>query len=143
MKTPLNLFAFFLLISVLSINAQGKNPEVSSQKQLNQSTVKQTTDNQVKVYYFHATRRCVTCQAIEKVAKETIEEKYGNDIEFIVLNREKEENSALVRKFKISGQTLLVVKGDKIVNLTNDAFLNARTYPEKLKAKITETINTM
>jgi len=37
----------------------------------------------------------------------------------------------------------LILKGDKAVDLTNFAFMNARTKPEKLKAKIKDTIDKM
>jgi hypothetical protein len=41
----------------------------------------------------------------------------------------------------VSGQTLLLVKGSKQVNLTNEAFLYAVTNPEKYKAIIKEKVD--
>ncbi len=97
----------------------------------------------INVYYFHATRRCATCQAIEKVALKTVKDNYGDEIGFIVINREEKENKALVEKYKISGQTLLVVKGETIENITNQAFMNALNNPEKLEELILSTIAAM
>ena len=34
----------------------------------------------VEVYYFHATKRCVTCEAVEAVTKEALKEYYGDKI---------------------------------------------------------------
>jgi thiol-disulfide isomerase/thioredoxin len=96
---------------------------------------------EVKVYYFHATRRCETCLAVENVTIKAVEEYYGDKVFFESINREKDK--LLVNKYQISGQTLLIIKGDKKVDLTNDAFLNALSNPEKLKSKIKSTIDSM
>jgi len=80
---------------------------------------------------------------VEAVAKEAIEEYYGDKVSYVVINREEDKDNPLVKKYEISGQTLLIVKGEKAVNLTNEAFLNARTNPDKLKVKIKSTIDSM
>ncbi|MCW3806613.1 nitrophenyl compound nitroreductase subunit ArsF family protein [Plebeiibacterium marinum] len=105
-----------------------------------QVVVEDISDAKVQVYYFHATRRCATCEAVEKVTKETIDENFLEDVAFVSINREKEEK--LVEKFKVSGQTLLIVCGDKIVDLTKEAFLNARTNPDKFAGKLKTAIET-
>lgn len=97
----------------------------------------------VKAYYFHATRRCVTCQAVEAVTKEALKQYYGEKVSFQSIDNDKDGQNPLIKKFKVSGQTLLIIKGDQIVNLTQDAFMNARTNPDKLKAKIKSTIDSM
>ena len=74
---------------------------------------------------------------------EAIKEYYGNKVSFVIINREEEKNNLLIKKHKISGQTLLIICGEKVVNLTNEAFLNARTNPDKLKIKIKSTIDSM
>lgn len=97
----------------------------------------------IDVYYFHGTHRCTTCNAVEKVTRETLKQFYGDKLVLQSLNREEAKNSALVKKFQVSGQTLLIVKGDKKVDLTNLAFMNAERSPYRLKAKIRETIDQM
>lgn len=101
-----------------------------------------TKSTDIVVYYFHATRRCATCEAVEEVTRKALIE-FGDTVCFSAINREKDENSELVEKFEISGQTLLFVKADEVVDLTNYAFLNARSHPDKLKARIKETIDSM
>jgi len=105
------------------------------------SCAQNTSNNEVTAYYFHATRRCATCEAVEKVTKEALKEYYGDKISFQSINRE--DNEEMVKKFNISAQSLLIVKGTEVVNLTNDAFLNARTNPDKLKSKIKDTVDKM
>lgn len=94
----------------------------------------------VEVYYFHGTHRCTTCNTVEKVAKEALKQYYGDKFILKSIDREDETNSALVKKYEISGQALLIVKGDKKEDLTNIAFMNAERSPNRLKAKIKETI---
>ena len=95
--------------------------------------------DELKVIYFHATRRCATCEAVEKETKQALNDAFGDNVVFTSLNREEDINKAMVEKFGIAGQTLLLIKGDSVVNFTNTAFLMARTAPEDYKAKFTET----
>ncbi|QZE15729.1 nitrophenyl compound nitroreductase subunit ArsF family protein [Halosquirtibacter laminarini] len=100
----------------------------------------QKSDAPVKVYYFHATRRCATCQAVEKVSKEAIKNAFGEKVTFISVNKDTEKDNPMIEKYHISGQKLLVIQGDKVEDLTNLAFMNARTHPEKLESKLVKTI---
>ena len=118
--------------------------------QVNQetNTAQAVALEKVEVYYFHNTRRCTTCQAVESVTKNSLEELYPEqmkkgEIAFVSLNIEDDANEALARKLKVSGQTLLILKDGKKKDLTNDAFMYARTNPEKLKEKIQKAIGTI
>jgi len=102
-----------------------------------------TAQTEVMAYYFHATRRCATCEAVEKVTKETLRDTYGDKVSFLSINREEDVNKEMVDQYKINAQTLIIVKGDNIVDLTANAFLNARTNPEKLEKKIKTTVDKM
>lgn len=97
----------------------------------------------VEVYYFHPTHRCETCMAVEEVTKEALKQYFGDQVVFKSINSEKDKNNPLIKKYKVSGQTLLVTKGDKSEDLTNFAFMNARTRPDNLKVKIKEMIDKM
>lgn len=103
----------------------------------------QNPSPEIKAYYFHATRRCPTCQAVEKVSKEYIAEKHKEKVEFIAVNRDRDENKALIEKYGVSGQTLLLVKGEESIDLTSTAFMYARTKPEKLEEKIASAVNSL
>jgi hypothetical protein len=109
------------------------------------TTDKQTSDNQtsenvisddIQVYYFHNTKRCATCNAVEDETLMALELFYKENIEagtieFTSLNLEEEEGETMAQSLQVSGQTLLIVKGETRVNLTNDGFMNARTNPTK------------
>lgn len=144
MKKLISTISFILFMGIITVSAQQSKVATaknSTKSNAAQAETQKTSD--VKAYYFHATRRCATCEAVEAVTKEALKEYYGNKVPFESINNDEEKNSALVAKYKISGTSLLIVNGDKMVDLTNDAFLNARTKPEKLKSKIKSTINSM
>jgi hypothetical protein len=103
------------------------------------------SEDKIEVYYFHYERRCATCMAVENESKKALEELYpekmkSGEIIFLSINIEEESNKPLAEKYKVDGQTLLLMKGDKQENLTNTAFMYAATKPEKLKKAIGDTI---
>ncbi len=106
-----------------------------------QSTAsKQAGDTGIEAYYFHNTRRCMTCNKVEEVTKESLKALYGDKIILKSLVFEDQKNKKIVEKYKVEGQSLFLVKGDKKIDITNDAFMNAVRRPEKLKEKIQETV---
>jgi len=99
----------------------------------------------VEVYYFHFTRRCETCMAVENESRKAVEELYANALEegriiFQSLNLEEEEGKQIADKLNISSQTLLVVKLGEKTDLTRQGFMYARTDPEKLKKALQDAI---
>lgn len=103
----------------------------------------QNNSTKIEAYYFHNATRCTTCKTVEAEAKADLKELYGDKVTFQALNLEEKSTDAIAKKLKVSGQTLLVVKGDKQVNLTNEGFLYAVTDPDKFKAKIKEKVDPM
>lgn len=114
---------------------------VSAQTEKNSETSKVTSTEKVMVYYFHYTRRCATCNAVESVTKEALEELYGNKVVFTSINLDEKEGEKKGKSLKVSGQTLLITAGDKQINITTEGFMNARSNPDKLKEIIKEKID--
>jgi len=90
----------------------------------------------IQVYYFHNTKRCATCNAVEDETKVALDMFYKDKVEagtvgFVSLNLEEDEGAKMAKALQVSGQTLLIVKGENQVNLTNEGFMNARTNPAK------------
>lgn len=142
MKRILLILGVILTIGVMTTNAQCCSGTANVTCAKTCSNKSQPACN-VKAYYFHGTNRCATCQAVETVTQEALKEYYGEKIAFLSLNIEEEKSNPMIEKYKIAGQTLLIINGDQMVNLTNDAFLNARTNPDKLKTKLKSTIDSM
>lgn len=124
--------ALFSLAMNISCSAQTNNKE---ENQKNSQTGK------VEVFYFHYTRRCATCKAVESVSRETIAELYGVKVRFADFNLDEEVGETKGKELGVSGQTLLIVAGDTKINITSEGFMNARSNPEKLKAIIKEKID--
>lgn len=145
MKKLFTILTLVFIAGVFTVSAQCCDSktlaDASSTTKANCDAKQTSTD--VKAYYFHATRRCATCEAVEKVTKETIGEDYKGKVAFESINREENKDNALVKKYKISGQTLLLVKGDKKVDMTSAAFMYARNNPEKFEKKLKSAIDAM
>jgi len=102
----------------------------------------------VEVFYFHFTRRCTTCNNVEKVSKDAVETLYpagvkSGEITFKSVNLDEKAGEAIGAKYKIEGQTLIVISGDKRVDLTDKGFLYANDSPAKLKAEIKKAVDGM
>jgi len=135
MKITQVLFFVVLAGLALSCNARGSQEN----KQSDNSQVKA---EEVQVYYFHMTRRCYTCKVVEKVARQAVQEMDKNKVSFTGYNIEKPEGEKMAKRLSIAGQTLLIVGGDKKMNITREGFMYVRK-PEKLKAIIQNKINTV
>lgn len=133
---------FFMCAVVVSVHSC-KSTTADNSKSEKVIMLDDPKSGEIKAYYFHATRRCATCQAVEEVSKEAIQEYYGDKVTFVSINRDEEKENPLMTKYKVNGQTLLIINGDKKVDLTNDAFLHARTSPDKFKNKLKSTIDSM
>ncbi|MDP3180239.1 MAG: nitrophenyl compound nitroreductase subunit ArsF family protein [Bacteroidota bacterium] len=122
-------FSFALmLMSSFVCNAQTQKKEA-------------TTDNKIEAYYFHNAARCVTCKTVESEAKADLENLYGSQVTFKALNLEDAATKPIAKKLDVSGQTLLLVKGNQKINITNEGFMYARTNPAKFKKIIKEKVD--
>lgn len=118
------LIAILFISSIFFVNAQSG-----------------TKSSGVKAYYFHFTSRCETCRTVEAEVKADIQNLYGGQVSFQAINLDDASSKAIAEKLKISGQTVLIVKGDQKINLTNEGFLYAVQNPAKLKAIIKQKVD--
>ncbi len=137
MKTIRLLFGIALFIPFLACNAQSPKKEVKASD---------GNSDKIEAYYFHFTARCVTCRTIEAKAKENLEVLYPNQVKqglitFQSVNLEEASSKSLAERLGVSGQTLLLVKGDQKINLTNEGFMYAVGKPEKFKEIINEKVD--
>jgi hypothetical protein len=100
----------------------------------------------VEVFYFHFSRRCSTCINVENESRKAVETLYPEqvkkgEITFQSVNLDEKEGEAIGAKYKIEGQTLIIISDDKRVDLTDKGFLYANNSPEKLKAEFKKAID--
>ncbi len=108
-----------------------------------------TTDassDKIEAFYFHFTARCTTCKTIEAQAKEDLEVLYPSQMKaglltFQSLNLDDKSSNAIAEKLGVTGQTLLIVKGDQKINITNEGFMYAVVKPDKFKQIINEKVD--
>ena len=127
----MKLLSSAFIVVLIAISGVSCNTQTSD----NSASANLGNEN-MQIYYFHLTKRCATCNAVENETKTTLESFFSDklkngEIEFISLNIEETESKDIAKALAVSGQTLLIVKGDKQVNLTNEGFMNARTNPDK------------
>jgi hypothetical protein len=107
-----------------------------------------SADKTVVVYYFHFTRRCTTCNNVEKVSKEAVEALYpaqvkSGTVSFQSVNLDEKAGEAIGKKLQVEGQSLMIISGDKRVDLTDKGFMYANESPAKLKTEIRKAVDGM
>ncbi len=133
MKT-LNLLVAILLLVALNDACSAQSEKENKPEQISHA-------EKVHVYYFHYTRRCATCNAVEDVSQKAVSELYGNQVSFSGYNLDEKKGAEIGKELEVSGQTLLIVSGETKIDITNEGFFNARSNPDKLKAIIKEKID--
>ncbi len=135
----IRLLILALAMGSAFFSCQSQGVEQRDQVQLTQNDI-------INVYYFHFTRRCATCQAVEEQSELALKTLYPDLVKsgrilFTSLNLEESSSEELAKKLQVSMQALLIVKGDQLINLTDDGFMYARSNPEKLQEKIKNAID--
>jgi hypothetical protein len=112
----------------------------------------QTPSPRVDVIYFHATRRCATCNAIEQNTKKTLETYFPGQlksgvIRFNVINVDEEKNKAMAEKYEAAGSALFLTRVEGGKETRNDeselAFSYARSNPDKFMKELRTKINAL
>jgi len=121
---------------------------LSCEAQTTKKQAKAIVSAKVEVYYFHFTRRCHTCESVEAESKKAVETLYPEQVKkgsttFQALNLDDDSSKKIAEKLKVSGQSLLVVKAGKQVDLTDKGFMYATSNPEKLQAEIKKAIESL
>ncbi|MEN8116384.1 MAG: nitrophenyl compound nitroreductase subunit ArsF family protein [Bacteroidota bacterium] len=128
------IVSLFIVVFVFSGNSEA----FAFSKEENEKT---------KVYYFHNTRRCPTCMAIEKETKKVLKEqpymdtKESGELEFKMYNAENAANKTLVKELEVTGSALLILKGEEKIDLTSKAFMYALSQPEKFRQALRDALN--
>ncbi|MDD4144947.1 MAG: nitrophenyl compound nitroreductase subunit ArsF family protein [Prolixibacteraceae bacterium] len=144
MKKGIVIFILIYACGIFSANAQGlKNTSPSGTDQQTSVSVQNEKESDVQAYYFHFSRRCMTCRSVERVSIEILEDLYGNKIQLKSVNLDEKAGEDLAKKTGVEGQSLLFINGSKKVDLTVDGFMYAQTDPDKLKEKIKAAVESL
>jgi len=108
-----------------------------------QKTAGNADNKIVTVYYFHGKQRCKTCIAVQDVAKQTVEKAFADNekVRFMEINTSEKDNEALVEKYEVTWNALIIAKGEDFIEITDKAFATAVGNPQALENLITEEVN--
>ena len=101
--------------------------------------------NTVYVVYVHTNIRCESCVAVENQTRKMIHQLFPKEMQsgkvvYYVFNMEKPGNEDFVKKYKVAGQTMLFIKGDKYFDKTVEAFMNIPYEPLKWQGIVQKTV---
>jgi hypothetical protein len=93
---------------VVSETGKEKSSEVTA-------SIPENTGEKTVVYYFHATKRCVTCRTIESYTEEAITSGFGEQIasgkmEWKTINLDLPENEHFVEDYELATRTVVLVE---------------------------------
>ncbi|PIQ15948.1 MAG: hypothetical protein COW67_05590 [Flavobacteriales bacterium CG18_big_fil_WC_8_21_14_2_50_32_9] len=126
---------FLSIATVVMLLFTACNSEAQNKKQ----TVTTASENKIEVIQFHSEHRCMTCNKIEALTKETLKS-YPN-IPFSLVNVDDAKNEKKAEQFEATGTALFLYnpKTGKKKDLTDFAFMNAGNkdkFIEGLKKEI-------
>ena len=89
----------------------------------------------IQIVLFHLAQRCESCNAVEQETRDLLELEFREEvlaekIKFISLDFQTENGKKAASFLGASGQSLFVVRGAHMDNLTSAAFMYASTHPE-------------
>ena len=132
---------FLLLVtSIFIISCGNKNQNIAK-------TYSETFDDHIEILYCHTKRRCITCNAIENLTKEVVDNYQINNNKNIILkiiDISTTEGEKIADKYEVSWSSLFINKWhdgkETINNLTDFAFSHAKNSPEIFKTGIKDKI---
>jgi len=117
---------------------------------LGSTLMAQTPTKKLEVIYFHATRRCPTCLAIEENTRKALDTYFSDQlkngtIKLTVINVDEDKNKAIAEKYEATGSALFLTRNnngkENKNDLTDFAFSYARNNPDKFMADLKDKIN--
>lgn len=133
----IKLLATVLIVFLTSVSCSGQEN--------NQKVAQTVGSSKVSVYYFHFTRRCATCMAVEENARKAIEALFPNEVKsgdysFTSMNLDEASTKEIADKLGVGGQTMMVVRGDKKLDITGAVWMAAHDI-DKMKVEIKSGID--
>lgn len=136
MKLP----QFIILAVVLSFTSCTSKQKIKSDELILPSP------GQIGIYYFRTPLHCETCDAIEKMIANELSGKYAEKVKegkivFRQYNLDDPGVSDFALKFNVVFKSVIILKNDQKIDLTNDLFLYILPRPEKCRELFEETLD--
>lgn len=139
------LFLLTLCIAFISCNA---NASTETSEKKNEGSKKDC----VEVLCFHGKQRCITCRTIEETTENLVNTEFAEEIKngklvFRIIDITEKENEKIADKYEVTWSSLFIIRHEdgkeKVENMTEFAFANARKSPDTFKAGVSAKINEM
>lgn len=135
-----------VLFSILTFCSCGSQNETSGTYNIAKNEIK--NDSTIHVYYFHGSIRCETCVAVDEDTHNYLLTRYADkfknkEITFQSINIDEKAHEDLIKKYKVWGQSLLFIKGKKVVDKTDEAFLTVTMNPTKWEKVVEQTMDNL
>ncbi len=135
---------FIFLISLLILPVMSACGQNSPGNQNQQETA--VASSKVDVYYFHFTRRCVSCVNVQNATGKVLKDHYARELSegtivFHEINLSEPESREIAQMLDVGGQGLLIVNGDKKFDLTMQGFMHAGRNYERFEKEMVEAIS--
>lgn len=147
------LLMAFVLISIgfaagkeVTLRAMAKNDNADQVVTSPVSGQQKQSQDKVILYYMHASFRCFTCNSIESMAKEVVENDFAEELadgrlEWQSVNFQ--ESISLGRRYGVGTSTLVIVKivdGEEVEFQRMDEVWTKVTNPEEFKQYVDEMV---
>lgn len=132
----MKIFLKIMLLSLLFISCKNEVKEEAN------TNTKNTAQTEIQLIQFHTEHRCITCNNIEKLGRETISK--NEAISFVLYNVDDEKNAKVAEQFEATGTSLYLYNSKTKVtkDLTEMAFMYAKNEGEKFKTELQKEIST-
>ncbi len=130
----------YTLVAILALATScNSNTKATSQEAV------ATQGDVVEVLYFHGKQRCITCNAIERLTTEVINEVFADEVKsgklaMKVIDISTKEGEAIADNYEVSWSSLFFNKWEEGKesrnNMTEVGFAKAKNEPEAFKAAI-------
>ena len=132
-------FALMLIVAFAGCNQNSRKTANTAA----QTTIEAVSPTDVIVYYFRGKQRCKTCVEVGNVARGTIEKAFWNNdnVHFIEINTSEKGNDALIEKYEVTWNALIIAKGEDFIEVTDQAFAAAVKNTGTLVNLIMDEVN--
>lgn len=135
----------FALMAIITLSSCGNNQNAKAQE-----ATKTNQKEYVEVLYFHGKQRCVTCNTIEKLTKEVLDNDFAQQLKngkvvFKVIDISTKEGEKIADKYEVTWSSLFINKwknGKEIKsNMTDFGFSYAKNSPDVFKEGVKKKVN--
>ena len=130
----------FFLLAILTLAACGNNQNANTQ-----AAAQIEQEDAVEVLYFHGKQRCITCNAIERLTKEVIEQDFAQQLKdgkiiFKVIDISTKEGEKIANTYEVTWSSLYINKWqngkESRNNMTDLGVSHGRGSPDVFKAGV-------